>query len=93
MWYLPAWGKFPTVNIAQNVLELAQRGDVRARRLLQQTRELAEAVCTTLGDRRFVQPLVEASFNNRLDLAVLKSQADQRYLSRERLAELLESYR
>lgn len=81
------------MNLAQNVVELAQTGDMRARRLLQQTRELAEAVCMALGDRRFVQPLVEASFNNRLDLAMLKSQADKRYLSRDRLAELLESYR
>jgi len=81
------------MTLGQQLVELAQQGDLRARRLLIQTKELAEMVCVAVGDQRFLQPLIEAGLNNNLDLGQLKVQADKHYLSRNRLAELLESYR
>ncbi len=81
-----------TMSSTEHVAQMAATGDARARRLLQQTRELAEAVCSCVGDRRFLYPLMEAGLNNRLDLQLLKQSAERCYLSRSRLAELLESY-
>jgi hypothetical protein len=81
------------MTLGQQLVELAQQGDLRAKRLLAQTKELAETVCVAVGDRRFLQPLIEAGLDNKLDLSLLKVQADKHYLNRNRLAELLESYR
>jgi len=81
------------MSLSERVAQMAAMGDARAHRVLQQTRELAEAVCTCVGDRRFLQPLMDAGLNNKLDLQLLKQSAEQHHLNRNRLAELLESYR
>jgi hypothetical protein len=80
------------MSLAETVTQMAAMGDARARKVLRQTRELAEAVCASVGDRRFLQPLIDAGLNNKLDLLLLKQSAEQHYLNRDRLAELLESF-
>lgn len=80
------------MSLSESIARMAAMGHARARRVLQQTRELAEAVCVCIGDRRFLQLLMDAGLNNKLDLLLLKQSAEQRYLNRNRLAELLESY-